>query len=293
MECEVEPTPTRGSTSRVIRSVEIDAVLQMTGQLLTALAEAEAASYLRAHARARDRKGRRLVVRNGSTAPRTLQTEVGSVRVRVPRINDRRIVAGRRQRFVSRLFPPYVRRPVGFARVLPRLCLRALANDGDGTAALSTWLGVWEHRNLSDCRYEYLRAEPLQLAAANGVAQLSLLVLLGLSPGGIDELLAVAPAPRRDAASWHELLASVAARGLAEPRLIVGDGSPALSLAIRDVWPAARQLHGWNSIEDLTQVGIPAGHRRALVPGETIESASVSAQVRLSDARTKRSGSAA
>jgi putative transposase len=54
--------------------------------LATAL-QAEVAAYIDAHAGQRDADGRRLVVRNGSHAPREVMTAAGAVPVRAPRVN--------------------------------------------------------------------------------------------------------------------------------------------------------------------------------------------------------------
>jgi putative transposase len=60
-------------------------------RLLGQAIEAEVAAYIEAYKALRDGRGHRLVVRNGHKDERELQTGVGPVRVRQPRINDRRI----------------------------------------------------------------------------------------------------------------------------------------------------------------------------------------------------------
>lgn len=74
--------------------------------LATAL-QAEVAAYIDAHVDHRDADGRRLVVRNGSHAPREVMAAAGAVPVRAPRVNDRRIdeSTGERLRFSSTILP--------------------------------------------------------------------------------------------------------------------------------------------------------------------------------------------
>jgi hypothetical protein len=60
-------------------------------QMLATALQAEVAAYIDAHADLRDGDGRRLVVRNGSHAPRKVMTAAGAVPVRAPRVNDKRI----------------------------------------------------------------------------------------------------------------------------------------------------------------------------------------------------------
>ena len=61
--------------------------------------------------------------------------------VQAPRVNDRRVDDdGERQRFTSRILPPYMRRSPKVAEVLPILYLRGLST-GDFREALPVLLG--------------------------------------------------------------------------------------------------------------------------------------------------------
>ena len=81
--------------------------------LMTALEE-EVARYVEAPADARGGDGRRQVrqvVRNGHAQPRTVTCGAGTMQVRAPRVNDRRVDDdGERRRFTSRILPPHLRR---------------------------------------------------------------------------------------------------------------------------------------------------------------------------------------
>jgi putative transposase len=104
--------------------------------------EAEVDDYLAAHAAERDEHGRRLVVRNGHARQREVTTAAGSVAVRAPRVNDRRVdlVTGARVRFRSVVLPPWCRKSPKVAEVLPLLYLHGLST-GDFVPALEAFFG--------------------------------------------------------------------------------------------------------------------------------------------------------
>ena len=68
-------------------------------------------AYIDEHADQRDANGHRLVVRNGHKDERQIQTGIGPVTVRQPRVDDQRIDEnGQRLRFASKILPPYLRK---------------------------------------------------------------------------------------------------------------------------------------------------------------------------------------
>ena len=110
-------------------------------RMLMAALEAEVEQYIETHAAACDADGRRLVVRNGRAQSRKVTCGAGTMPVRAPRVNDRRVDDdGERQRFTSRILPPYMRRSPQVAEVLPLLYLRGLST-GDFREALPALLG--------------------------------------------------------------------------------------------------------------------------------------------------------
>ena len=89
-------------------------------RMLETALEAEVARYVEAHEEARGADGRRLVVRNGRAQARTVTCGAGTLEVRAPRVNDRRVDDdGERQRFTSRILPPYMRRSPKVAPLRP------------------------------------------------------------------------------------------------------------------------------------------------------------------------------
>jgi transposase-like protein len=111
-------------------------------RMLAAALEAEVNSYLAELADQRDEDGRRLVVRNGFHAERTIVTSAGAVQVKAPRVNDKRVdeATGERERFSSAILPPWARKTPKISEVLPLLYLHGLST-GDFVPALEQFLG--------------------------------------------------------------------------------------------------------------------------------------------------------
>jgi Transposase, Mutator family len=70
-----------------------EALREGARRMLQQAVEAEIAEYIEAHSGALDDQGHRLVVRNGHTPERTIQTGLGDIPVRRPRVDDRRVDA--------------------------------------------------------------------------------------------------------------------------------------------------------------------------------------------------------
>lgn len=101
------------------------------------LVEAELAEMLAQLAEYRLDDGRLAVVRNGFLPERRIQTGIGDVSVRVPKVRDR---SGNGIRFNSALLPPYLKRAKSVEELLPWLYLRGIST-GDFHEALSALLG--------------------------------------------------------------------------------------------------------------------------------------------------------
>ncbi|MBA2375868.1 MAG: transposase, partial [Rubrobacter sp.] len=81
-------------------------------RMLAEALEAEVEAYVEAAKEERDGRGRALVNRNGHAREREVVCGAGSVAVKAPRVNDRRVgEGGGRSSFKSVILPPYVRRP--------------------------------------------------------------------------------------------------------------------------------------------------------------------------------------
>ncbi len=89
--------------------------------MLQAAIEAEVSGYVAEHGHLADvARGHRLVVRNGYQPGRTIQSGLGDIRVRKPRVHDRR--PG--EKFTSRILPPYMRRTPSIEALIPVLYLK-------------------------------------------------------------------------------------------------------------------------------------------------------------------------
>ncbi len=90
----------------------LTAVLRSGAQRLLAQAvEMEVSAFLAGQADLKDDSGRLRVVRHGHHLERQVQTGIGAVTVRCPRVRDRGAAgAGDKIRFTSAILPPYLRR---------------------------------------------------------------------------------------------------------------------------------------------------------------------------------------
>lgn len=76
-------------------------------QLIADAVEAELQELLQHYAEFKNEQGHRLVVRNGYLPEREIQTGIGPVQVKVPKIRDK---SGQGIKFNSTLLPPYLRK---------------------------------------------------------------------------------------------------------------------------------------------------------------------------------------
>jgi transposase-like protein len=111
-------------------------------RMIAAALEAEVDDYIASFVDERGEDGKRLVVRNGKARERKLTVGSGTLPLRAPRVNDKRVdeATGERQRFSSRILPAYARRSPKVTEVLPILYLHGLST-GDFGPALRDLLG--------------------------------------------------------------------------------------------------------------------------------------------------------
>jgi transposase-like protein len=260
-------------------------------RMLASALEEEVTAYLAQHRDVRDPVGHALVVRNGRARPRQVTCGAGTLTVSAPRVNARRVDAqGQRQRFTSRILPPYLRRSPNVAEVLPILYLRGLST-GDFREALPILLGedaaglsptnitrltaVWEgeyaafrQRALADRDYVYVWVDGIHFNIRLEDERLCTLVMIGVRPDGTKERIAVEDGYRESTESWRALLRDLKRRGMRAPVLAVGDGALGFWAAVRDVWPETRQQRDWchklANILDRLPKGLQAKAKRAL-----------------------------
>jgi len=253
------------STNDVLAGILRDGARRMLGEAI----EAEVADYIAAHADQRDAAGHRLVVRNGHAPQRDVQTGLGAITVKQPRVNDKRIDAdGNPFRFTSKILPPYLRRTKGIEELIPWLYLRGIST-GDFSQALAALLGpdapglsastvvrlkqiwqqdheTWSKRSLADKRYVYWWVDGIHFNIRLEEDRQCILVIMGATETGKKELIAVADGLRESEQSWTELLLDLKSRGLdAGPKLTIGDGALGFWKALRQVYGESREQRCW------------------------------------------------
>ena len=108
------------SVSPEVHDPLTDVLRRGARQMLIQAVEAEAAAWIDEHAPLLDSEGHRQVVRNGYASPRTVVTGVGPMQITMPRVHDRR-PDGERERFTSKILPPYPRKAKSIDELIPYL----------------------------------------------------------------------------------------------------------------------------------------------------------------------------
>jgi transposase-like protein len=266
---DVRTLPLPESSGEVVLTLD-ELAREGARRMIAAALRAEADEYVARFSDELDEDGHRLVVRNGRARERRVTVGSGTVPVRAPRVNDKRIdpETGERQRFSSKIVPAYARRSPKVTEVLPILYLRGLST-GDFRPALEDLLGEdasglspstisrlcqeWEahherfrKRHLGFGRYCYLFVDGVHVSVRLGEDdKLCLLVVIGVREDGTKELLAVKDGYRESTDSWASMFRDMKRRGLNCPRLVVGDGALGAWAALRDVFPEAGEQRCW------------------------------------------------
>lgn len=245
-----------------------DILRQGARRLLTAALEVEIETFLQQYKEITDDKGCQRVVRNGYLPEREIQTGVGQVAVKVPRIRDRQPDPQKGKiRFSSVILPPYLRRTKSIETLLPWLYLKGIST-GDFTEALTALLGKdapglsaatisrlktvwqdeykkWQQRDLCHKRYVYFWADGIYCNVRMDDRQ-CLLVIIGATEDGHKELVALEGGIRESEQSWIEVLVELKRRGLqTAPELAIGDGSLGFWKALSQTYDTTRWQRCW------------------------------------------------
>jgi len=256
---------TQGSPEEIGMGLD-DLVRRGARQVIQQAIEAELVELLTRYANVTTLAGRQAVVRNGYLPEREVLTAAGPVKVQVPKVRDR---SGTGVKFNSAIVPPYVRKSPRVSAALPWLYLKGIST-GDMGEALSVLLGEdakglspnvvsrlkaqwadewkrWDQRDLAGKRWVYWWVDGIHAGArGEGHEGQCLLVIMGVTPDGKKERVAIADGFRESKASWSEVLLDVKARGLQSgPLLAVGDGAMGFWAALEEVFPATRTQRCW------------------------------------------------
>jgi len=221
-------------------STSLEAILKEGAQkLLQQAIENEVAEYLELHS-IKGADNRKAVRRNGYLPERSIQSGIGSIRIKQPRV--------RGSSYSSAILPKYLRRVSSLDSLIPALYLKGVST-GNMEEALNAILGenaqgisptnivrlkqVWEKeyddwlkRDLSYKQYVYIWADGIYFNVRLSEERPCLLVLIGARIDGTKELIAIHDGVRESKLSWKEVLLDLKARGLTVvPRLAIGDGA--------------------------------------------------------------------
>ena len=236
-------------------------------RLLAQALETEVEVFMSQYTDQKDETGKQRIVRNGYMPEREIQSGIGPIPVKAPRVRDRQSDPSTRIPFRSSILPPYLRKTKSMEELIPWLYLKGIST-GDFSDALTALVGKeapglsaptisrlktiwqqdfdqWRRRDLSGKRYVYFWADGIYCNVRMDDRQ-CLLVIIGATEDGNKELVALEGGFRESELSWTELLLDLKGRGLSiGPRLAVGDGALGFWKALSKVYPETRWQRCW------------------------------------------------
>lgn len=241
-----------------------DLLRQGARDLIQRAVEAELSEYLQGFQDRRLADGRAAVVRNGYQPERAIQTGIGPVTVKVPKI---RAKDGSPVTFRSALVPPYVRKTRSLEAALPWLYLKGVST-GEMENALEVLVGpqakglsastvarlkrqwadeytAWRQSRLDKDRWVYVWADGIYSGLRAENSKLCALVIIGVNERGQKHFLAIEDGVRESTQSWREVLLFLKARGMNTPKLAVGDGAMGFWAALDEIYRETRQQRCW------------------------------------------------
>jgi transposase-like protein len=233
-------------------------------QLIHQAVEAELQELLESHCARQTADGKAGVVRNGYHPERELQTGVGPVVVRIPKVRSK---TGDPVTFRSALVPPYVRKTKSLEAALPWLYLKGVSS-GEMGEALAVLVGQeakglsastvsrlkqvwseeyerWRTARLDKDRWVYVWADGVYSGLRAEQTKLCSLVVVGVNERGEKRFLAIEDGVRESTQSWREVLLKLKSRGMTSPELAIGDGAMGFWAAQEEVYPQTRQQRCW------------------------------------------------
>jgi transposase-like protein len=239
-------------------------------KMLQVAIEIEVQQYIEKHQEELDEHGHRIVVRNGYLPERELLTGIGPVKVKQPRIDDRKLRKKNEgtEGFSSSILPKYLRKIPSIDNLIPALYLKGISTN-DFPQALSAILGKeadglsattvvrlkrqwekqyreWAKRDLSDKEYVYFWVDGIYFNIRLDDERSCILVIIATDKHGNKELLAVSDGYRESTIGWKEMLLDLKRRGLdMGPRLAVGDGAMGFWNALKEVYPQTKEQRCW------------------------------------------------
>jgi putative transposase len=255
----------KNPSQNIVTDVLSDFLRNSAQQMLQLAIEEEVQTFILAHEDRMLTNGNKQVVRNGYLPERSLQTGIGNVSVKVPRVRNR----GKDNiKFTPSLIPKYMRRTVTMEVLLPLLYLKGISTK-DFADSLEPILGSkprnlsanvisrlkagwhdqylsWQKRDLSNKKYVYFWADGVYLQARMESEKNCILVIIGVDEYGKKEVVAIDDGFRESKESWRVLLLDLKNRGLNHvPKLAVGDGSLGFWGALTEQYPDTVHQRCW------------------------------------------------
>ena len=241
---------------------------EKANSMLQIAIEKEASEIIARYSEVRLSDNKRRVVLNGYLPERTIQTGIGGISVKVPRVRDRNLEANDKITFNNSLIPKYMRRTATLDVMLPLLYLKGVSTNEFSTVlepilgsnAKSISPGVisglkkiwynefeeWQKSSLSDKKFAYFWVDGVYLKARMETDKNCLLVVVGVNECGKKEVVGFLDGFRESKDSWKELLISFKKRGLSQsPHLAIGDGALGFWGAISEVFPNTKHQRCW------------------------------------------------
>ena len=215
-----------------------------------------------------DDNGNRRIIRNGYNKQRKIVTGAGQIEVQTPRVDDRALIIQNEPRFKSSIIPPYLRRTKNIDELLPVLYLKGIST-GNFSEALESILGKnvigisaqnivrlkqvwqkeyeqWTQRDLSEKEYVYWWADGVHFNVRLEHERQCILVLIGVTPEGKKEIIAVEDGFRESKESWQSLIRAIKRLGLTKaPKLAIGDGALGFWAALQEEFPETNHQLCW------------------------------------------------
>ena len=203
--------------------------------------------------------GRAAIVRSGYQPEREVQTSIGPVPVKIPKVRAR---DGKPVSFHSALVPPYVRKSASLASAIPWLYLKGVSSGEMGEALnalvgpLATGLSAasvsrlkrewaseyeqWRQAPLGKDQWIYVWADGIYSGLRGSEDKLCALVVIGVNERGEKHFLAIENGVRESSQSWREVLIQLQGRGMKPPKLAIGDGAMGFWAAVEELWPQSK-----------------------------------------------------
>lgn len=233
-------------------------------QLIHQAVEVELAEFMHQFSDRQMANGQAAVIRSGYQPEREIQTGIGPVTVKIPKVRSK---DGEPVTFRSALVPPYVRKTSSLEAALPWLYLKGIST-GEMANALEVLVGpeakglsastvarlkqswaeeykAWREHRLDKDQWVYIWADGIYSGLRAEDTKLCCLVIIGVNERGQKHFLAIEDGIRESTQSWREVLLKLKARGMNAPKLGIGDGAMGFWAALDEVYPDTRHQRCW------------------------------------------------